>query len=210
MSSHDLFRLCGAGLADGEGQGWRCPALPLASGPALSSITESAAMPLPRSTLLLLFCLAGAPAALAQALVLRGLPEAEIRLDRAALEKLGVSEVTDAREVTTATGRERIEVVYRGVELAKLLAAHGIERLDRRGVRAATIQVIAKDGYRASFSWGELFNTAGGNRVFVITGERGPATNPNEGAFSLRAFADLRPGPRHVRDVAEIVVELPR
>jgi hypothetical protein len=154
--------------------------------------------------------LVSSPAAFAQTLVLRGLPEPDLRLDRAAVEKLGATEVIDAREVTTASGRERIEVVYRGVELPRLLAAHGIERLDRRGVRAATIQVVAKDGYRASFSWGELFNTSGGNRVFVITGERGPATNPDEGPFSLRAFADLRPGPRHVRDVAEIVVELPK
>jgi hypothetical protein len=152
-------------------------------------------MMLPKLAVIVLAGLLSTSVGLADTLVLRGLPEAEIRLDRAALEKLGASEVVDAREVTTASGRERIEVVYRGVELNKLLAAHGIERLDRRGVRAATIQVIAKDGYRASFSWGELFNTSGGNRVFVVTGERGPATNPNEGAFSLRAFADLRPGP---------------
>jgi hypothetical protein len=163
-----------------------------------------------KSAALMFLLLAVGPAWSNEQLILRGLPDPEIKLDNAALEKLGASEVVDAREVTTASGRERIEVVYRGVELPKVLAAHGIERLDQRGVRAATIHVVSRDGYRASFSWGELFNTSGGNRVFIITGEKGPASNPKEGAFSLRAFADLRPGPRHVRDMAAIVVELPK
>lgn len=145
-----------------------------------------------------------------QTLTIRGLGDAPVTLDVAALEKLGPSEVTDSREVTAPSGRERIDIVYRGVELAKVLEAHGIERLDRHGVRAATVIVIARDGYRASFSWGELFNTAGGRRVFVITGENGRPNSAREGAFSLRAFADLRPGPRHVRDIAELVIELPR
>ncbi|QCI68912.1 hypothetical protein [Phreatobacter stygius] len=163
-----------------------------------------------RFLLFILVSLALPAAVQAQTLTIRGLPDAAVTLDLATLEKLGTSEVIDSREVTTPTGRERIDIVYRGVELAKLLEANGIERLDRHGVRAATVIVVARDGYRASFSWGELFNTSGGRRVFVITGENGRPNSAREGVFSLRAFADLRPGPRHVRDVAELLIELPR
>lgn len=145
-----------------------------------------------------------------QTLTITGMGDAPVAIDAAAVERLGTIEVTDIREINAPTGRERIEIVYRGVELAKLLEAQGIDRVDRRAVRAASIVVIARDGYRASFSWGELFNTAGGRRVVVILGENGQPNSPREGVFSLRSFSDIRPGPRHVRDVGEIRVDLPR
>jgi hypothetical protein len=163
-----------------------------------------------RLVLLVLLGLGLSSAAWGEALTVHGLGESPQTFDMAALEKLGPSEVTDSREITTPSGRERVEIVYRGVELAKLLEAAGIERLDRHGVRAASVIVVARDGYRASFSWGELFNTAGGRRVFVITGENGKPNSAREGVFGLRSFGDLRPGPRHVRDVAELRVEMPR
>ncbi|QCK87707.1 hypothetical protein E8L99_19095 [Phreatobacter aquaticus] len=162
------------------------------------------------SALTIMLALALAAPATAQTLSLVGIADQPIMLDIAAIEALGTTEITDSREVSGATGTERISIVYRGVELAKLLEAQGIARLDRHGLRAATIMITAKDGYRASFSWGELFITSGGSRVLLITGENGRANPAREGAFSLRAFADLRPGPRHVRDVAEIRVVLPR
>ena len=146
----------------------------------------------------------------AQTLLLRGLPAGDISIDTADLERLGTTEITDAREISSASGKERIEVVYRGVELARLLEAKGIDKLDRHRLRAASVIVTARDGYRASFSWGELFNSPAGKRVFVIVAERGPAPNPKAGAFTVRALGDLRPGPRHVRDVAEIRVDLVR
>lgn len=144
----------------------------------------------------------------AQMLVLRGLPGGDIQIGKSDIEKIGATEIVDAREVTTASGKERIEVVYRGIELPRLLEAKGVDKLDRYALRSATILVVAHDNYRASFSWGELFNTQAGQRTLLIIAERGPATNPKEGAFSLRAFSDLRTGPRHVRDVAEIRVEM--
>ena len=160
--------------------------------------------------LVLTLAIAVAGPAHAQSLTIVGITEQPLVLDVAAVEALGTTEITDSREVSGASGTERISIVYRGVELAKILESQGIARLDRQDLRAASIMVTAKDGYRATFSWGELFITAGGSRVLLITGENGRSNPAREGAFSLRAFADLRPGPRHVRDVAEIRVVLPR
>jgi hypothetical protein len=162
------------------------------------------------SLLVLTLSLVCAGTAHAQTLSIVGIADQPIVLDVATIEALGTTEITDSREVSGATGTDRISIVYRGMELAKLLEAQGIARLDRNGLRAASIVITAKDGYRASFSWGELFITSGGSRVLLITGENGRANPAREGAFSLRAFADLRPGPRHVRDVSEIRVVLPR
>jgi hypothetical protein len=79
--------------------------------------------------------------------------------------------------------------------------------MDRYALRSATILAIARDGYRASFSWGELFNSPAGERALIITRENG-APSAREGGFSLRSLNDLRPGPRHVRDLAEIRIIL--
>jgi hypothetical protein len=148
---------------------------------------------------------AGAPAA-AQTLTIRGLGDAPLVVDAAAVERLGTVEVSDVREINAPSGRERIEIVYRGVELPRLLEAQGIERAGR-ALRTASVVVVSRDGYRATFSWGELFNTAVGRRVILILGENGRPNSAREGVFAIRSFSDLRPGPRHVRDVGEIRIE---
>jgi hypothetical protein len=157
-----------------------------------------------------LVMLASLTVASGQTLTVTGIGEKPQAVTAAAVEALGTSEITHSREISGASGAERLSIVYRGVELPKLLEAQGIATLDRLGLRAATITIVARDGYRAAFSWGELFNSPAGARVLVILGENGRPNPAREGAFSLRAFSDLRPGPRHVRDVTEIRVELPR
>lgn len=156
-----------------------------------------------------LFCLVSAPVH-AQSLSIRGIPGGGVIVAAQDIEKMNPIEITDAREIGSGGGKERLEVAYRGIELGRLLTKTGFDKLDRRAVRTATITVTARDGYQAKFSWGEVFNSLSGQRILLITSERGPATNPNEGAFSLRALSDLRQGPRHVRDVTEIAVEVPR
>lgn len=148
--------------------------------------------------------------ALADSLRILGIGPEVKSVTRAELAAMGLREVKDARELNVNGETKRLEIRYGGVPLADLLKKQGIEALDRYGLRAATILVIAKDGYRASFSWGELFNASSGESVIVITEENGTRNPAREGDFSLRAFSDLRPGPRHVRDMVEIRVELPR
>ena len=148
--------------------------------------------------------------ALADPLRILGIGPEATTVTRADLAASGIREVKDARELNINGETKRLEIRYGGVSLPALLKKQGIEALDRYGLRAATILIIAKDGYRASFSWGELFNTSAGESVIVITEENGAPNPAREGDFSLRAFSDLRPGPRHVRDVVEIRVELPR
>jgi hypothetical protein len=44
--------------------------------------------------------------------------------------------------------------------------------------------------------------------VIVILRENGEKLPARDGDFTLRSFADLRPGPRHVRMLSEIRVVL--
>ena len=78
---------------------------------------------------------------------------------------------------------------------------------DRHGrdQRGWVFDAIATDGYRAVFSWGELFNSDAGEQVLVIVAQDGKALDDREGPLALRALADRRPGPRHVRNLCAIV-----
>jgi hypothetical protein len=141
---------------------------------------------------------------LAQSLTVHGLGPSPVVVERGALEKLGLVDLKDAREVTSGGVAQRQETTYSGIELPRLLDSLGFDKLDRHAVRAASITVEARDAYKASFSWGELYNTSAGPNVLLILKVNGSPLPERAGAFSLRAFSDLRPGPRHVRDVTTL------
>ena len=102
-------------------------------------------------------------------------------------------------------GTER-SVTFSGHLLRDVLLNAGLGGPTDRGARAAIIELVATDGYRAMFSWGELFNTAVGDQVLVITQQDGRPLDAIAGPVALRSLADLRPGPRHVRNLCGVVV----
>jgi len=148
------------------------------------------------------------PVVMAQNLTVNGMAGGSKIYSLPELEALGLTEATEGREVSTGGRTQRLDVRYSGVLLARLLGDAGIEAIDRYKVRASTVIATAVDGYRASFSWGELFNSPAGASILVITRENGERLPSREGVFSLRSLSDQRPGPRHVRQVSEINVLL--
>ena len=142
--------------------------------------------------------------ATAQSLTLHGLGPTPVVLERAGIEALGLTDLKDARDETAAGPTQPQETIWSGIDLPRLLDSQGFDKLDRYGVRSASIVVEAKDGYKAAFSWGELFNGPAGKQVLLILKVDGAPLPERAGAFSLRSFSDTRPGPRHVRDVSTI------
>ena len=128
-------------------------------------------------------------------------------LTAADLMSLPTTTLTQRQSVSSSqgAGTER-SVTYSGQLLRDLLLNAGLGGPTDRGARASVIEVVATDGYRALFSWGELFNTPIGDQVLVITQQDGKPLNPDAGPVSLRSLADLRPGPRHVRNLCGVVV----
>ena len=78
-----------------------------------------------------------------------------------------------------------------------------------RGARGAIVVAVADDGYRAFFSWGELFNSPLGDQVLVIASQDDKPLDAAAGPLALRSLADLRPGPRHVRNLCALLVQRP-
>lgn len=124
-----------------------------------------------------------------------------------ALAALPSTSLTQRQSVSSnqSAGTER-SVTFSGHLLRDLLLDAGVGRAGDRGVRTEIIELVATDGYRAVFSWGELFNSTAGEHVLVITHQDGLPLGAFAGPLALRSLGDLRPGPRHVRNLCAVVV----
>jgi hypothetical protein len=136
--------------------------------------------------------------------------KAPVRLDRAALAALPTQQSIQHRTVASGAGAGAAvieqQIVYIGVPVAAIVAGVMGDDLHAREQRGWVFDAVATDGYRAVFSWGELFNTDAGQQVLVIVAQDGRPLDAREGPLALRALADRRPGPRHVRNLCAVIV----
>lgn len=148
-----------------------------------------------------------APRAAAVLLTVQGAVPVPQALSAAALGALPQRTLTQRMSVSSgaASASER-SVEYAGPLLRDVLLHAGVGAPGDRGARVAVIELVATDGYRAVFSWGELFNTAVGEQAVIVTSKDGQSLDAAAGPLALRSLADLRPGPRHVRNLCAIVV----
>ena len=107
---------------------------------------------------------------------------------------------------SSGSGTSERSVVYVGVLLRDALAKSGFASAADRSARTGVIEAVATDGYRAVFSWGELFNSPVGEQALVITAQDGKPLDAVAGPLALRSLVDLRPGPRHVRNLCALMV----
>lgn len=106
-------------------------------------------------------------------------------------------------------GRQQHSIV-RGVALRAVLEQAGLAERDRFDWRKTVVIAIARDNYRAVFSWPELFNTDGGGQVLLAYERDGVPLGTGEGPIALHAPGDIRTGPRHVKWLERIEVRILR
>jgi DMSO/TMAO reductase YedYZ molybdopterin-dependent catalytic subunit len=114
---------------------------------------------------------------------------------------------SSSREVN---GQPQPPSVVKGVRLLALLEQAGLAERDRFDWRKAVVVAIARDGYRAVFSWPELANTAAGAQVMVVYERDGAPLSAQEGPLAIAAPGDTRTGPRHVKWLQRIEVRVLR
>jgi DMSO/TMAO reductase YedYZ molybdopterin-dependent catalytic subunit len=100
--------------------------------------------------------------------------------------------------------------LVRGVRLLALLEQAELAGRDRFDWRKTVVVAMARDGYRAAFSWPELANTAGGAQVMVAYERDGAPLSEAEGPLAIHAPGDTRSGPRHVKWLQRIEVRILR
>ena len=140
-------------------------------------------------------------------LVVQGALAGPLALDAVDLAKLHMTSLNQRQLVTSnASAASDRSTVYEGVLLRDILARAGFGTATDRGARLGIVEAVATDGYRSIFSWGELFNSSVGKQALVIIAQDGRPLDAAAGPLALRALADIRPGPRHVRNLCALVV----
>ncbi len=125
------------------------------------------------------------------------------------LRQLAVQHVEDARQVRMggAASKESEQTRrYTGVLLRDLITpAKPIEK-ERHDLRRSIVVVTAADGYKAVFSWAELFISPIGEGVLVVFERDGAPLPSSEGPLAVVSLRDTQPGPRHVKWLQKIEV----
>ncbi|WP_428424818.1 hypothetical protein [Methylibium sp.] len=125
-------------------------------------------------------------------------------LRRSDLEALPPRSIAMRRTIERDGTRDEQMLNYGGWLLRDVLTLAGFDEAGRHDTRTWVIEAVATDGYRAVFSWGELYNSALGDQVYVIDSQDGRPLDARAGPLALRSLADRRPGPRHVRNLCAL------
>ena len=144
-------------------------------------------------------------------LSVRGNVERQLTLSIDDLKQLPVQRIEDVRVVRPTGSASTVPDVtrrYTGCLLRDVLErAKPIDK-NRLDLRSSVVIVTASDGYRAIFSWAELYLSPIGDGALVVY-ERDGATLPlDEGPLALVSLKDTRPGPRHVKWLQSVELRL--
>jgi len=131
-----------------------------------------------------------------------------LSLSRADLLTLKRRDYMEQRTVTQDGKEAQLTIRYQGIPLKELLDRAGLKP-GSRDIRRAIVLLTAQDGYQTSFSWGELYNSALGDGVIVVLRQANDELLDTDGLPGLRSLQDMRSGPRHVRWLSSIEVQLP-
>ena len=144
-----------------------------------------------------------------EVVVLRLLTASPLLFDLKAMDRQVQTQIMSERrnQVSgSANAQESQATQWSGVLLSDFLLKAGLENIPSRSLRNTRIEVFATDAYKATFSWGEVFNSSAGSQILIITRQDGKLLDAKEGPVALRALSDIRPGARHVRNVCAISV----
>ena len=144
-------------------------------------------------------------------MTVRGNVERELSLSIDDLKQLPVQHVEEARVVrdmgSTASATEAARR-YTGCLLRDVLdRAKPVEK-NRLDLRKSIVIVTASDGYRAIFSWAELYLSPIGEGALVVYERDGAPLLDSEGPLAAVSLKDTRPGPRHVKWLRSIELRL--
>ena len=196
-----LIAALAAGLARAAG----VAAQPAGPAPAAGQAPDGAAAMRPQSVPGA--AASGADADAAVVLRVGGAVARPLSLTRADLAALPQQRLEEVRRIEQDDGRAQTQTRrYAGVLLRDLLDLAGLPEAARDERRRSVAVATAGDGYRAVFSYGELYLSPAGERALVAIERDGAPLDARGGPVALVSLADLRTGPRHVRDLRSIEV----
>lgn len=124
------------------------------------------------------------------------------------LESLGRHDLGPT-QILCFSGRPVAQVdSYVGARLVDVLDRCGLSERPRSELKRCVICARGEDGYQAVFSWNELYNSAIGDRVLVLYERNSEPLDAHLGAICLISANDARLGPRHLRGLLQVTVQM--
>lgn len=114
--------------------------------------------------------------------------------------------VDDFDVVCTLDGSHGVRAPMRVVRASELIDQAGPAFRQRTDFKRVAILAEGHEGYRALFSWAELFNSPLGAGIVVAYGSAQCPLPANAGHFALLSRHDLATGPRYVRGLRSLEV----
>lgn len=139
-------------------------------------------------------------------LVVGGWVRHPLQLGAAELDAMAWTSVADFDVVCTVDGSHGLLPAVRAVGLGDLIQRAGPAFARRTDFKRVALVAEGEAGYRALFSWAELFNSPLGGGIVVAYATPAAPLPAKAGAFALLARHDLATGPRYVRGLHSIEV----
>jgi DMSO/TMAO reductase YedYZ molybdopterin-dependent catalytic subunit len=176
----------------------------------MAGVFVRAAVGVAAAAICLQACAAGDGAGTAR-LTVGGSVRQELTLSIDDLKQLPVQRLEDVRVVRadpSSSPAAELTRRYTGCLVRDLLdRAQPVEK-SRFDLRKSIVIATATDGYRAVFSWAELYLSPIGDGVLIVYERDGRPLPDDEGPLGLVSLKDTRPGPRHVRWLRSIELRL--
>ncbi|KQO29998.1 hypothetical protein ASF10_05705 [Flavobacterium sp. Leaf82] len=126
---------------------------------------------------------------------IKGEVEFPIQLSVDSLQKMKVATISNLKITGQNGDVKKNDKTSRGVLLKDILEK---VKIKQNGHKDRNFYIVARasDGYKATFSWAEIFNNPTGENTYVLFEENGkPVKN---GEMILICKNDIKTGPRHV------------
>jgi Oxidoreductase molybdopterin binding domain len=112
------------------------------------------------------------------------------------LKKMDVKTIANFKVVCQTGTTVKVDTVCKGVLLRDILEKAELQQIDHKD-RSFYFVARATDNFKAIFSWGEVFNNATGDNIYILFEENGQPIR-SQGDMILVCTTDIKTGPRHV------------
>ncbi len=109
--------------------------------------------------------------------------------------------------ITNHLGEKKSESKgLKGVLMKEILQSAEIKSENPKVLSEFYFVLIASDGYKVVYSWNELFNTAVGESVYVVTEKNGKLITEMDDSILVVSTKDLKTGRRNLKALSSIVI----
>ncbi|MFV0439578.1 MAG: sulfite oxidase-like oxidoreductase [Desulfopila sp.] len=129
-----------------------------------------------------------------------------LQIDRAVLQTMDTIEANNLRLIC-GSGEPRETISHlSGVLLSDVINMAEVVIEDHNDTKKMYIIAASPDGYKAVFSWQEIFNSSVGEGVMIVLERDGKQLYQQGNAVDLVSSHDFLTGPRYVRQLESIEI----